>query len=143
MLEEIKDIIAKSLPAQVGKTLQEELARIPQLEKALQDKDRKGIQDAQVIEDLQKRLTVYTSMEAKYQDLEVREKAITTREDKLELLLAKHTAAEAEKRATELHGIVQTVFKSPVYRKSIFNSTHYDGNGRTYPVPMGEDTTID
>jgi flagellar biosynthesis/type III secretory pathway chaperone len=131
MLEEIKDIIAKNLPAQVGETLQKELARIPELEKQLEVCEAARKAGIQLITEKDKTLGEYIAKENKYQELEKRELEVEKRERNLELAVMKVQVMETEKRATELQGLVQTVFKSPVYRTAYMNDlfSSYDNQG--------------
>jgi hypothetical protein len=138
MLDEIKDIIAKNLPAQVGETLQKELARIPELEEQLANAEAARVVGIKRIGELDTELIALKAKEKWDGDLTYREVEVEKRERELEVTLLKVKVQEAEKRATELHGIVQTVFKSPVYRKAIFNTPH-----GTTMHPTGEESHID
>lgn len=132
MEQEIKDIIAKHLPAQVGDALKLRLLQADTLEA---DNARLTKEKKQLLEDVNRLSDQVINLDHKlkaHSDLAMREAAVLLRENKIDVYEANLKAAEAEKRATELHGLVQTVFKSPVYRTSYINSidSDYDAQGR-------------
>jgi len=143
MENEIKEIIEKNLPAQVGTVLKERLEiaeadarRAKDLERIIQDKDK-------AIYDLESTISEYRKYDAQWGQLNQREKEITEKERNQKVFEAELKAIEADKRANELQGIVQTVFRSPVYRKSILSSSNYNNNGTTTMYPIGEELRED
>jgi hypothetical protein len=137
MLEEIKDIIAKNLPAQVGEALQKELAKIPELEKKLEVCEAARKAGIARISELDADLAALRAKEKWDTDLTYREQEVDKRERNLELALMKVRVEEAEKRTTEFHGLVQTVFKSPVYRTAYMNDLYSNYNDGHYNVTGG------
>jgi hypothetical protein len=129
MTSEIQAIIEKNLPAEVGNTLKIVLERG---EKDAQRVEVLGVDlknAKEQISDITAKLNKYISLD-KYQDeLDKREKAISEKERNQKVIEAELKAVEAEKRAGELAGFVGMVFKSPIFRKSIFGSQ---------PVPSGQ-----
>lgn len=143
MEQEIQDIIAKNLPAQVGDTLKLRLLQADTLEARVKELERDYTVQAQMIKDLRRENDQLHKDLSTHTDISLREETVSKRERAMDVFEAKLKAEEAEKRATELHGIVQTVFKSPVYRRNYYSGTHYDGQGKNIPIIHGSDETID
>ena len=144
MNKEIKDIIEKNLPAQVGEVLQEHLAKCDQesaenkrmhveLEKTNEARSR-------LLEQLQN----YQLLDERNRTLEQREKDVSEKERDRKVFEAELKRDESEKRSNDLYSIVQLVFKSPVYKKTIANQTISDyqnvgwGGQDTKFAPIGE-----
>ena len=132
MEQEIKDIIAKNLPQHVGDVLRERLSkadndafRIERLEDFVVQKDV-------TINELTAEIRKLTSMLDTQTDLKERERKVQERENQFELEIMKLKLESAEKKTDLMSGLVNTVFRSPVYRKHIENMTlsSYDNMGR-------------
>lgn len=141
MEQEIKDIIAKNLPQHVGDVLRERLNKADQFEAEV-DYLKKALAEAnEDIDDLREklnkeRLHTYSEEQLKSELFRVGE-----RERNLEVEMLKLKLDESEKRADIGTKLVETVFRSPVYRKHVENMTlgSYDVQGRynqTSAVPV-------
>ena len=132
--EKLQKAIEESLPKQLGDALQKRLNELEDIEdkfKNLSDLYNNQSKDLMKTkkerDDTIKELAIKNDL---LKNIRKREREIVEREIKLEVNELKYKLEEADKRATELHGLVQTVFKSPVYRKSysLSASTQYAGN---------------
>lgn len=143
MEKEIKDIIAKNLPQHVGEIIRERLnkadedaAQVDKLYKTLAQKEA-------TLSDLSIENAKLVSMLDKQIDIKDREKAVEERERNLEIEMLKLKLEESEKRNIIGTQLVDTVFRSPVYRKHIENTvfSSYDNQGR-YNTTGGIPTNI-
>jgi len=132
MEQEIKDIIAKNLPQHVGEVLKQRLdqadrdaVELKRLESVLDKKE-------EYINKLENQNREFSARISDGLALQQRERAIEDRERNLELEMLKLKLAESEKRNTIGTQLVETVFRSPVYRKHVENMTFssYDNQGR-------------
>lgn len=126
--KELTGLIEKNLPARVGKVLKERLdqadldaALLKQTETAYKSRCEEVKQLRIKNEDLTRQVTAY---KAKKEQLKVREAEILARENKVDVDMANLKASEAEKRAETAIGIVEKVFRSPVFKRSYHESNH-------------------
>lgn len=148
MEQEIKDIIAKNLPQHVGEVIRERLnkadedaAQVDKLYKTLAQKE-------EALSDLSIENAKLVSMLDRQVDIEERERKVREREINFELEITKLKLDAAEKKTDMMSGIINTVFRSPVYRKHIDNMSlsSYDSMGRmnvTNAVPTNISESID
>ena len=148
MEQEIKDIIAKNLPQHVGEVIRERLnkadedaAQVDKLYKTLAQKEG-------TLSDLSIENAKLVSMLDRQVDIEERERKVREREINFELEITKLKLDAAEKKTDMMSGIINTVFRSPVYRKHIDNMSlsSYDSMGRmnvTNAVPTNISESID
>jgi predicted nucleic acid-binding Zn-ribbon protein len=141
MEQEIKDIIAKNLPQHVGDVLKSRLADADRLEYEVV-KLESALSSAQKdIEHLKEKLQEERNHTYSEQQLKTELFRVEERERKLEMEILKLKLDESEKRADISTRLVETVFRSPVYRKHVENMTlgSYDNQGRynqTNAVPV-------
>ena len=141
MEQEIKEIITKNLPQHVGDVLKERLNKADKLEKEV-DYLNKVLAEAQKdIEHLKEKLQEERNHTYSEQQLKTELFRVEERERKLEMEILKLKLEESEKRADISTKLVETVFRSPVYRKHVENMTlgSYDVAGRynqTNAVPV-------
>lgn len=141
MEQEIKDIIAKNLPQHVGEVLKQRLDQA----------DRDAVELKRLESVLDKKEVYVNKLEQQNYELKIkisdenalqqRERAVEDRERNLELEMLKLKLEESEKRNHIGTQLVETVFRSPVYRKHVENMTFssYDNQGRyntTGAVPV-------
>ena len=122
MTEEIRAIIEKNLPAQVGTVLNEVLQ---QGEKDAAELKATVIAYDDARKEIEKHLIKieeYRQFDKRNSELGARENVVAEKERNQKVFEAEIKATESEKRATELAGFVGMVFKSPVYRTSVFGS---------------------
>ena len=141
MEQEIKDIITKNLPQHVGDVLKSRLADADRLEYEVV-KLESALSSAQKdIEHLKEKLQEERNHTYSEQQLKTELFRVEERERKLEMEILKLKLDESEKRADISTRLVETVFRSPVYRKHVENMTlgSYDNQGRynqTSAVPV-------
>lgn len=117
--QEMQEMIAKHLPAQVGTLLQERLAKA--------DSDAKKVVELQAkVAQLEMSVREHdhlTTRERKLKELETqlnqRATVIDARENRMEVFEAKLQTEEAKKRADMAERFVGLVFHSPVFTRSI------------------------
>lgn len=148
MEKEIKQIISENLPEQVGNVLKARLEKAESDKIHLEELKKVASQYSDEISNLQKDNQKLREKLHWVHELEKRELEIEKRERNIELEISKIQLAEAEKRNGEMSLLVQTVFRSPVYRKHIDNMSlsSYDSMGRmnvTGAVPTNVCETID
>lgn len=120
--EKLQKAIEESIPKELGEALQKRFSELEKIEqdymdiKSLYNNQSKDLEKTKKERDGAIRdLTIKNDL---LKSIKKREDDIFEREIKAEVNELKYKLEESDKRATELHGIVQTVFKSPVYRKS-------------------------
>jgi len=132
--EKLQKAIEESLPKQLGDALQKRFSELEDIEDKFENlNDLYENQSKDLMKTKKERDESIKDLAIKnnlLKDIGERERALAEREIKVEVTELKYKLEEADKRATELHGLVQTVFKSPVYRKSysLSASTLYTGN---------------
>jgi glucan-binding YG repeat protein len=148
MEQEIKDIIAKNIPEQVGTVLKQRLERAEKdahdnevLRERLDEKNDEIKMLYKEISDLKKN-EIHKEFLDKLQD------ELNTKGRALELEITKIKLEEAIKRSEATYRLTEQIFRSPVTRKQIENMTlsSYDSQGRynqTAAVPTHITETID
>jgi hypothetical protein len=141
MEQEIKDIIAKNLPQHVGEVLREKLEQADRDAVGIKRLESKLTEKEDFITDLTNQIFALQRQVKAESVLDERQKNIEDRERNLELEMLKLKLEESEKRNTIGTQLVETVFRSPVYRKHVENMTlsSYDSQGRyntTGAVPV-------
>jgi len=119
MEKEILEVINKQLPASSGILVKKRLEQADQLQeqvnelvKAKTDLEKNRNHWKGKAEKLKNEIKELEGYRERLDNIEKRERDFSVKEHVIRL-------EEAEKRANELAGIVQTVFKSPVYRSTI------------------------
>jgi hypothetical protein len=141
MEQEIKEIIAKNLPQHVGDVLKSRLADADRLEYEVVKLESALSSSQKDIEHLKEKLQEERNHTYSEQQLKTEWFKLEERERKLEIEILKLKLDESEKRADISTKLVETVFRSPVYRKHVENMTlgSYDNQGRynqTSAVPV-------
>jgi len=141
MEQEIKDIIAKNLPQHVGDVLRERLKKADQLEKEIDYLNKVLVEAREDIDVLKEKLNKERNHTYSEDQLKTELFRVEERERKLEMEMLKLKLEESEKRNLIGERLVETVFRSPVYRKHVENMTFssYDNQGRyntTGAVPV-------
>lgn len=145
--EKLQKAIEESLPKQLGDALQKRFAELEKVEVDYEDINQLYKNQSVDLKNTQKeRDSAIKDLAMKNEllvDIDKREHTLAEREIKAEVNELKYKLDESEKRAVEIVGIVQTVFKSPVYRKSysLSPSTQYAGSdpqtGNSIHTPDG------
>jgi seryl-tRNA synthetase len=143
MEQEIKDIIAKNLPEQVGNVLKERLENA--------ERDAKDLGSLRMdygnllaqLDEKDKKIKELSYLEDRLDYIKATEEAIKERRMEMALQISDIKLQEAEKRADELRNVLEIVFKSPVYRKSHLTNVHYGyENGQSIPKFAAPTETI-
>jgi hypothetical protein len=143
MEQEIKDIIAKNLPEQVGNVLKERLENA--------ERDAKDLGSLRMdygnllaqLDEKDKKIKELSYLEDRLDYIKATEEAIKERKMEMALQISDIKLQEAEKRADELRNVLEIVFKSPVYRKSHLTNVHYGyENGQSIPKFAAPTETI-
>jgi hypothetical protein len=131
MENEIKAIIEKNLPEQVGNVLkirlekaEKDAVRVEELISNCDAKDKR-------IMCLENQLQKHRIIDQREVDINVRELKVAEAERSQKVFQAELRAAEAEKRANEIAGFTGMVFRSPVFRKTI-DETNTIGSWYSY-----------
>ena len=141
MEQEIKEIIAKNLPQHVGDVLKSRLADADRLEYEVTKLESSLSAAQKDIEHLKEKLQKERNHTYSEEQLKSELFRVGERERNLEMEMLKLKLDESEKRADISTRLVETVFRSPVYRKHVENMTlgSYDNQGRynqTNAVPV-------
>ena len=129
MKQEIQELIAKNLPAQVGEVLKKRLEDADKYEVLVKaQKEMLNDKDGE-IKCLKAEIEKYMKFDTRNSELDQREREISKRENTMEVWEAKLKLAEAEKRISDNVNFVGMVFKSPVFRKY---TNEYDNYQNTY-----------
>ena len=122
MIEDIKQIIEKNLPAEVGKVLQERLQKTDQFERDLQASKEREFQLTKVITELKGSNEEYKKNDERNRNLDVREKSIFEREQILEKTILEIKLKEAEERFKVSERLVEKVFANSIMKSSMWGS---------------------
>jgi len=138
MTAEIRAIIEKNLPSQVGETLKKvidqgrmdaETLKTIRTTLELRTKDNASLQE---------RINEYKKRDDDCIKILEREGEVAQGERNQKVFESELKLKEAEKRINEITNFVGMAFKSPVYRKSVDDigswHTHYDNNGVPHNV---------
>lgn len=139
MDEQIKEIIERQLPAQVGEVLRK---RLEQAELDAHDLATvKGQRDSYKAERDQKQATIdrLDLNLKKHGELAAREEAVTKREQAIDLEIAKARAENAERSKGDLFNLVGLVFKNQIVKEEVFGGrSAYQPNGMMQSEPYNE-----
>lgn len=136
--KDIADAIDKNLPSVVGERLRAQLEELPQLRTQLKTKDNQLESQRREIQTQDARITTLELQIKRNGELDAREAAVAKRELKQDLLELQLKLAD--ERRTEIKGLVDTIFRSPVYERRVHGSVPVPlegspgGNG-SYPSP--------
>lgn len=132
MEQEIKDIITKQLPAQVGEVLRVRLEQAEKDAAKLTQLDALLTEERTKLEAANKRIAETGAELAAHVKLAEREAACSKRENGLELELAKTRVINAEKGRDDLFNLMGVVFRNPVVKEIVCRSdSGYTPTGST------------
>jgi hypothetical protein len=123
--QDLTDAINKNLSAEVGQTLQKELARIPELEAALRRAEVREKEQKITIEVLGKKVDEGAALNAKSDALDALERELLLREKKLAIAEAVAASRKAvdDARILDLKEVVGLVFRNQIVRQEMFKNT--------------------
>lgn len=119
MLEQIRDIIKKNLPAEIGEQLRSRLEQAEQLEREVAQKVREVGRLTGEISDCASQIVTLKAALAKAGDLDKREAALVKGESNLAVTLAHMSELGAIKRADEIKELVSMIFRVPSVRTTV------------------------
>jgi len=122
MLEQIQEIVRKNLPAEMGEQLRQFMNEAESQKKSLQYANEriKAFEASTAAKD-----TEIATLKEKLKlsgDLDKREKDVTQREIRLDLMTAQIREGAAVHRADEMKELVSLIFKNPRIVKSVTSS---------------------
>lgn len=127
MQEEIKAIIEKNLPAQVGETLKQVLDKGERDAKELDSLKEINQKNVNEIRRLEEVISNYRALDARNSALESREKAASEKEAKFEADQLKYQL-QSEKEKTEfVKDVALGLVRNINYRKRVFDSENQEG----------------
>lgn len=137
---EIRELIQKSLPEQVGNVLRTRLdkadkdtAAVERLTKELMDLDEK-------LRNAQSFLKNHDAIDKRLIEVEKREAAVVIREAAANLNDFKVKAAESAKQ--DIYTLASIVFKNPTYTRYESQSRHVCVPGLSYPQQVSESASV-
>lgn len=144
MTEEIKVIIEKNLPAQVGDVLK---IRLKQADKDAEELKATVIAYNNARKEIELHLAKieeYRKLDERNAALNKREEDVSERERNKKVWEAELKLSEAEKRISENVNFVGMVFRSPIYRKSTseyYNHMDHYTNGGSEKYKSSQNST--
>jgi hypothetical protein len=130
MEAEFKAIIEKQLPAQVGKVLQERLAKADQDEKSLKEYINLCEQRYQTIQDQERKIKEYQAFDSRNAGLEAREKAVADAERNLKVKELEYQLNTEKEKSSFCMDVTRTLVKNVEYKKSIMDSDWVSAHSR-------------
>lgn len=129
MNKEISAAIKKNLPSEVGNLLKTRLEQADGMELTIQKLKTEVMQLSKQYQEMSDKVHSDETRKSKIEKYEEIKKEALELEGKQELFEAKLRLEETQKRTDELRGVMEIVFKSPVYRKNIVsNGSNYDSS---------------
>jgi len=127
--QQLKEVIEKNLPQQVGETLKRRLEQLEKDSEELQKAKTKLETLDQKCEKLKLEITELSeqnaSLKKREDNISQREASVAQKEVELPVTIAEIRAVEAEKRADMSERIVMKVFSSPVFRRTVDENDNY------------------
>jgi len=118
---QLKEVIEKNLPKQVGETLQKRLEELERVERDYKTKVEVEKNLRKEIDELNERLKSQEELQVWRVQLWDKESKLEERERNLEIELLKVKLEESNKRADTSKELVSLVFKNSTYKYSEFN----------------------
>ncbi len=146
MNKEIKLIIEKNLPAQVGAVLKETLAKAESDAIAVEEGKKTLANLREFNRSLEKRLSDHGKLDDRETSVAARERAVKENEVNQEVAVLKIKLEESEKRADAVTGFTTGLVRNTIFRKTVLDSENQlgypDGNGNwVQPTPVNKDLT--
>lgn len=127
--EQIIQIIEKEVPNQIGEKLKILLdesthnkSKVIELHETISKFEKWIFKKDQEIEELKNTVTEWTEKEQRYVDLEKDKLQIEEKERNFEMKMMKQELDIVKTHQANYRNIIEIVFKSPVYKKEIYNS---------------------
>lgn len=124
MIEQIQDVIRKNLPSEVGDQLRKLLTEGESIKKERdQLAERLGATSNQVISQASE-ITKLKETLAQHTALAKREADCLIRENRLDVTMAENRAMAAEVKAQTVFDLANVVFRNPVLKRTVFESSN-------------------
>ena len=133
--KELEEIIKKNLPEATASTLKKYLEEAEENKKKLTANTVLVDNSTKAIVALNVEIAGLRDRVKTEGELVARERAVSDKENKLEVILANLRAVEAEKRADAIYNLAGIVFKNPSFTRSVSRSG--GGNKTTASYPGG------
>ena len=146
MNKEIKLIIEKNLPAQVGTVLKEALAKAESDAVALEESKKALVNLKEFNRSIEERLNAHGKLDAREVSVTAREVAVEKKEVRQEVDILTIKLEESEKRADAVTDFTTGLVRNTIFRKSILDSEtpgayqNPDGSW-TYPAATNKSLT--
>lgn len=127
MNKEIREIIEKSLPAQVGAVLKETLAKAESDAIALGKSEKNLDNYREANRSLERKLNAHAHIDDRETSVGAREKAVEKKEVMQEVDILKIKLEESEKRAATVTDFTQGLVRNTIYRKTILDNENRAG----------------
>lgn len=146
METEIKAIIEKNLPAQVGDVLKQKLEQAEKDAEKVNQQAEYLLRDAEVIKKLQQQIEGYKSNNLRNATLDTREKELNEQAQNLEVTVLKFQLAVEKEKTEFTKSVALGLVRNTEFKKSIFDSENQSGypdtNGNwIYPTPIHKSFT--
>ena len=146
MNKEIKLIIEKNLPSQVGTVLKEALSKAESDATALEECEKKLVNLKEFNRSLEERLNAHTKLDAREASVTERENKVEKKEVRQEVDVLTIKLEESEKRADAVTNFTNSLVRNTIVRKSILDSEdqapHQNPDGTwIYPTPVNKSLT--
>lgn len=147
MEKEIQEIIKKHMPEQLGEVLKARLIELEGFEYECEELKGSNKTYQENHKRLNKEVADLTATLESHNKLDEREEHISKRENKKDVHEAQARANHAEEKVNMMQGLLNTVFRSPVYTKSNYknftNEQCQDANGNwgSYGPATSENST--
>lgn len=122
MTEEIKAIIEKNLPAQVGEILKTTLEQAKRDSERVKQLENENMDMRTERYSLKETINSYKSFDERNSKLNERELVVAEAERDRKVFEAELKLKESEKRITDNTNFVGMVLKSPIFKKTIFEN---------------------
>ena len=132
MEQQIKDIIEKNLPKQVGETLQKRLAEADKDEAELEKLKNQKEKDLKEIERLRILLSEKESQLGEHENLNNREKEITDRETAFEVSKLKYQLQSEIDKTAFSKEVALGLVRNTQYRRDVFDNVSEPGGTDQY-----------
>lgn len=146
MDKEIREIIEKNLPSQVGKVLKERLEQAEKDDQSIKDQIKRNNKLIIQERELNKTISDYKKFDERNAKLDARGKEISEKERNFRVAELSIKLEEANKRADVVTEFTKGLVRNTTFRKKVFDSenqnSYTDANGNTvFPTPINKSLT--
>ena len=132
MEQQIKEIIEKNLPKQVGETLQKRLAEADKNEKLLEIANQSLLTGKKAMEDADAAIDSLKTQLDKHKNLDKREKEITDKETAFEIEKLKYQLESEKDKTSFSKEVALGLVRNTQYRRDVFDNVSEPGGTDQY-----------